>query len=54
MEDNCLEYGICHGIVTNANIEVGPDAGVVTNGGIVVDKLCGVIELLQGVVRECL
>ena len=51
VEDGCLEYGICHGVVTNAGIEAGPDAGVITNGGIVVDKLCGVIKLSQGVLE---
>jgi hypothetical protein len=49
VEDGCLEYCIGHGVVTNAGIEAAPDAGVITNGSIVMGKLCGIIELLQGV-----
>ena len=51
MEDGCLDYCIGHGVVTNAGIEAAPDAGVITNGSIVMGKLCGVIELLQGVLE---
>ena len=51
VEDGCLEYCIGHGVVTNAGIEAAPDAGVITNGSIVMGKLCGVIELLQGVLE---
>ena len=51
MDDGCLEYGICHRIVTNAGIEAASDAGVITNGSIIVGKLCRVIELLQGMLE---
>jgi len=48
VENDCLEDSICHGAIANMRIKAGPYAGVIINGGIVVDQLCRVIELLQG------
>ena len=46
-----MENGCGHGIITNTGIKAGPYARVIINGDIVVDKLCGVIELLQVVLK---
>ena len=49
MENGYLEDSICHGVIANTRTKAGPNAGVIINGDIVVDQLCRVIELLQGV-----
>jgi hypothetical protein len=51
VKNGSLEYRICHGVITNTGIKVGPYARVIINGGIVVGKLCEVIELMQGVLK---
>jgi hypothetical protein len=46
-----LEYRICHGVITNTGIKVGPYARVIINRDIVVGKPGGVIKMLQGVLK---
>ena len=58
MEDGCLKYGICHGVVTNAGIDAGSGHAGIEAGRshhrwrYIVDKLCRVIELLQEVLED--
>ena len=45
VENDSLEYCVCHGVVTNT--------GVIINEGKVVGKQGGVFELFQGVLKGC-